>query len=118
MSGEELVIRHTSAVIYARLGDGSKAYIKYRVQDGVMELISTYTPPQHRGKGIARRLMEYAVRMAEENGWLIKPICSYAIYYFMKHPEKRHLLVPELRDADLEELFKKALEEERREGKG
>ncbi len=113
MGSVDLVIRHTSTVIYARLSDGSKAYIKYVVEDGVMKLLSTYTPPQHRGKGIAGRLMEYAVRMAEENGWLIEPVCSYAVYWFMKHPEKRHLLVPSLHGADLEKVFREALERER-----
>ncbi len=112
---EELEIKHTSRVIYARLPDNSKAFIKYSVENGVMKLWETYTPPQHRGKGIARRLMEYAVKMARENNWLIEPICSYSVYYFIKHPKERDLLVPEYRnmsDEELKELFRKRLEEE------
>ncbi len=112
----DLEIKHTSRVIYARLPDNSKAFIRYRVEGNVMKLLETYTPPQHRGKGIARKLMDYAVEMARKNKWLIEPICSYSVYYFIKHPEHRDLLVPEIRELGeegLKELFKKRLEEEK-----
>jgi predicted GNAT family acetyltransferase len=109
-------IRHTSRVIYARLPDNSKAFIRYIVENGVMKLLETYTPPQHRGKGVARRLMDYAVELAIKNNWLIEPICSYSIYYFIKNPDKRKLLVPRYRsmsDEELKELFRRRLEEEK-----
>ncbi len=94
--------------------DNSKAYIKYEVKDNRMRLLETYTPPQHRGKGIAKKLMEYAVRLAEERNLFIEPVCSYSVYYFIKNPGKRHLLAPEYRDIDLEELWKKRIEEEKK----
>lgn len=105
----EIEVKHTSAVIYARLPDGSKAYIKYAVEDGRMEIISTYTPPKYRGRGIASKLMGYAVKLARDKGLLIEPICSYSIHYMLKHPEHRDLLVPELRSADLEKLLEERL---------
>ncbi len=111
----DIEIRHTSTIIYARLPDGSKAYIKYTVENGRMRIISTYTPPKYRGMGIASKLMDYAVRLARNKGLLIEPICSYSIHYVLKHPEHRDLLVPELRSADLEKLLKERLEHERRE---
>ncbi len=97
-----------------RLEDGSKAFIRYVVKDNVMRIMETYTPPQHRGKGVAAKLMDYAIDLARRNGWFIEPICSYSIYYFIKHPEIRDLLIPELRESDLEDLFRKRLEEERK----
>lgn len=115
-----LEIKHTSTVIYARLSDNSKAFIRYRVENGVMKLIETYTPLQHRGKGIAKKLMQYAIELAKKNNWLIEPICSYSVYYFIKYPEYRELLVPEYRkmsDEELKELFKKRLEEEKKKDK-
>mgnify|MGYP000176749764 CR=1 FL=1 len=105
-------IKHTSTVIYTKFNDGSKAYVKYVIEGDRMKILETYTPPQHRGKGIARSLMDYAVRMAKERGLLIEPICSYAIRYFIKNPDKRMLLAPEYRSVNLEELFRKRLEEE------
>ena len=112
----DLDIKHTSRIIYAKLSDGSKAYIKYMVENNVMKLLETYTPPQHRGKGIARKLMDYAIKLAKENNWLIEPICSYSVYYFIKNPDKRELLIPQYRklsEEELKELFKKRLEEEK-----
>ncbi len=106
-------IRRTSRIIYVKLPDGDKAWIRYSVENGRLKLIETYTPPQHRGKGLARMLTDYAVRMAEEKGLVIEPICSYAVYYFIKNPDKRRLLAPEYRDMDLQKLFEQRLAEER-----
>ena len=108
-------IKHTSRVIYAKLPDGSKAYIKYSVEGNTMKLLATYTPPQHRGKGIARRLMDYAIELAARNNWLIEPICSYSIHYFIKNPDKRKYLVEKYRNMSEEELkkyFEQRLKEE------
>lgn len=112
---EDLVIRHTSKVIYAVLNNGSKAFIRYSVENNVMKLKETYTPPQYRGKGIAKKLMDYAIELAQSNNWLIEPICSYAVYYFIKNPDKKNVLIPkyrEMSEEELKELFKRRVEEE------
>lgn len=112
--GNELEIKHTSSVIYARLPESKeKAWIAYEVEGNVMKLLKTYTPPEYRGKGIAAKLTQYAVELARRNGWVIEPVCSYAIHYFIKHPELRELLKPELRNADLRKLFEERLKEEK-----
>ena len=112
--GEELEIRHTPSVIYARLpGIKEKAWIAYEVEGNVMKLLKTYTPPAYRGRGIAAKLTQYAIELARRNGWVIEPVCSYAIHYFIKHPELRELLKPELRDADLSKLLEERLREEK-----
>jgi len=112
--GNELEIKHTSSVIYARLpGSKEKAWIAYEVEGNVMKLLKTYTPPEYRGKGIAAKLTQYAIELARKNGWVIEPVCSYAIHYFIKHPELKQLLKPELRDADLRKLFEERLREEK-----
>ncbi len=101
-------------MIYARLpGLKEKAWIAYEVREGVMRILKTYTPPECRGRGVAARLTQYAVEMAKRNGWVIEPVCSYAIHYFIKHPELKHLLKPELRGANLRKLFEEQLREER-----
>lgn len=118
MTGEEFTIRHTSQVIYIILPGDVKAYLKYHVEENTMKLIETYTPPEFRGMGIASKLVEYAVNLAHENNWLIEPICSYAIYYFMKNKEKRELLIEKYRDMkedDWKQLFEHAKIRERRE---
>lgn len=111
-SSNNLEIKHTSTVVWVKFPDNSKAYIKYEVRGDRILVLETYTPPQHRGKGVARKLMEYILRLAQERNLLIEPVCSYSIYYFIKNPDKRDLLVPEYRRIDLEELWRKRVEEE------
>jgi hypothetical protein len=112
MSGE-FEVNMTGRVFYIKLPKGKKAYITYKIIDDKLQLISTYTPEEFRGKGLARRLVDYAVEYAANNNLLIEPICSYAVRYFIKNPDKRGLLAYEYREMDLEALFKKRLEEER-----
>ncbi len=111
---EDIVIGHTSRVVYVKFPDGSKAFIRYSIEGDRIKVLETYTPPQHRGKGIARKMMDYLVDLAIKKNLLIEPICSYSIYYFIKNPDKRNLLVPEIRGTDLEKLFRERLEEERK----
>jgi len=112
MASSNYVIKHTSQVIYATLPSGSKAYLKYLVDGNTMKLLETYVPPEFRGKGIAARLLEYAVNLAQSNGWLIEPVCSYAIHYFARNPSKRGILVERYRDLS-EEGWKRLFEEAR-----
>lgn len=100
MRRDEYVIRHTSQVIYAMLPSGGKAYLKYQVEGNVMKLIETYTPPEFRGKGIAAQLVDYAISLARRSNWLIEPVCSYAVYYFMKNQDKRDILVERYRSLE------------------
>lgn len=108
------VIKHTSTVIYAVMPDNSKAYLKYSINGNVMELLETYTPPQWRGIGIAKKLVEYAIDLARSNNWFIKPVCSFTIGYFIRNPDKRDILVSEYREMSVDEL-KKIMEERLRE---
>jgi len=106
-------IKVTGKVIYARLENGSKAYLTYTIKNGKIEINRTYTPPEHRGKGIAAKLMDKAVEIAQKEGYKIVPVCSYAVYYFIKNPDKKEVLADEFRKADLKELFKRRLSEEK-----
>ncbi|MEM1611561.1 MAG: GNAT family N-acetyltransferase [Sulfolobales archaeon] len=117
--GEELEVKYTSEVFYIKFNDGSKAYLTYKVEEGKMYLISTYTPPQHRGKGAAKRLVEKALEVARNKGLKVVPICSYATYYFLKNRDARELLDEPYRsmsDEELERYYKTRLEEERAKG--
>ena len=121
ISNDILKIRHTSQVIYTILPDRSKAYLKYSVENKVMKLIETYTPPQYRGRGIASQLVKYAVELAKNNNWLIEPICSYAVYFFTKNPEYRSFLTEyytNLSDQEWQKLLEEARsrEEQRKVG--
>ncbi len=112
----DVEIRYTSEVIWARLPDGSKAWLIYRVEGDRMFLEKTYTPPQHRGKGIARKLVEKAIEIAKQRNLKIVPVCSYTIWFFARNPGKRGVLAEEFRglsDDDWAKLFERRLSEER-----
>ncbi len=112
MASETPEVRYTKTVFYIKMPDGAKAYLRYSVEGDTLKLVETYTPPQHRGKGLARKMVEFALKFAEERDLKIEPICSYAVYYFLKNPDKRHMLLPKYQEMDLEELFRKRREEE------
>ncbi len=122
MAGQEdIKVEYTSTVFYVKFPDGSKAFLRYRVEGDRMELVETYTPPQHRGKGVARRMVEKAIEVARERGLKIVPICSYAVYYFIKNPQARDMLAEPYRSMSEEELkryYQERLEAEKRKGSG
>ncbi|MGQ9479015.1 MAG: GNAT family N-acetyltransferase [Thermoproteota archaeon] len=76
---------------YIVLPDSSRAWLKYRLEKGRVIVVSTFTPPEHRGKGLAARLMDEVVSFASSEGLKIVPLCSYAKSYMEKHPELKHL---------------------------
>lgn len=85
-------IVHRQNKFLMRLEPGKYAYLEYRVEDGIFFIDSTYTPPDHRGRGIAAKLVEEAIFYSKENGLRIVPNCDYAKKYFEEHPEYRQLL--------------------------
>ncbi|ANY15295.1 GNAT family N-acetyltransferase [Bordetella pseudohinzii] len=72
--------------------DGHVSELEYQLHDGVMVILHTGVPPEVGGRGIAARLTEAALAAARENGWKVRPRCSYAAVYFKRHPEYNDLL--------------------------
>jgi len=52
----------------------------------------TYTPPEFRGQNIAALLMNRSIADARRDGVKIRPVCSYAVAQFRRHPEWADLL--------------------------
>ena len=57
--------------------EGHKAYLSYNVFDDKIDLSYAYTPPELRGRGIAKIVVEYAFNYAKENNLKVIPTCSY-----------------------------------------
>ena len=109
-------IKFTKEVIWTKFEDGSKAWLRYSIKNNEMYLLETYTPPQHRGKGVASKLVEKAIEIAKNRNLKIVPICSYTIYYFMKHTEARDILSDGYRllnENEWRRLFEERLREEK-----
>ena len=47
----------------------------------------TFTPPELRGRGIAKELVQALIADAREEGFRIVPACSYVAQAFRDHPE-------------------------------
>jgi len=56
-------------------------------RDGARVAEHTLVPPVIGGRGVAARLVEALVADAQEQGFKVKPLCSYVVTAFERHPE-------------------------------
>lgn len=56
-------------------------------EGGVRAAEHTIVPPEIGGRGVAARLVEAMIADAREQGFRIKPACSYVAAAFGRHPE-------------------------------
>jgi len=67
--------------------DGHLALADYRINDGVMELYHTESPPALAGRGVASQLIRTALLSARAQGLKVRPTCSFVAAYLKRHPE-------------------------------
>ena len=67
--------------------DGHLALADYRIDDGVMELYHTESPPALAGRGVASRLIRTALLSARAQGLRVRPTCSFVAAFIKRHPE-------------------------------
>jgi predicted GNAT family acetyltransferase len=68
---------------------GGEAELRYADRgDGVLEFLSTSTPPAEQGKGVAARLVAAAVGEVRQRGQRIIPRCWYVQKWLAAHPEE------------------------------
>jgi predicted GNAT family acetyltransferase len=75
------------------LDDGEKAFIAYRIKDGIVYLIHTSVPEHQEGKGIAAELaVQLFTRLRKENihG---KLYCPYLKTFVERNPEWEDLFI-------------------------
>ena len=66
----------------------------YRLADGVAYFDHTEVPPAFGGRGVAGRLVQYAMDEIRSAGeWKVRATCSYVVRWFGQHPEYADLLV-------------------------
>ena len=86
---EHTVIHDEKVNRFEVFESGQIAYLQYEEKDGVLDILHTMVPPQLEGMGIAADLTTAAARYAEINQLKIKPTCSFAKTYFIRHKDKR-----------------------------
>ncbi|QWT21973.1 N-acetyltransferase [Bacillus sp. NP157] len=72
--------------------DGHECELDYRLEGKTMVITHTGVPEPVGGRGIANLLTRQAVKVAENQGWKIRPACSYAATWFRRNPEYGNLL--------------------------
>jgi len=67
--------------------DGVTVFMNYRLTGNVISLDHTETPVAARGRGLASRLVDGALRIARARGLKVVPRCPFVRAYLGKHPE-------------------------------
>lgn len=72
---------------------GKECILKYEKFEGIIDMRTLFVPANMRGKGIAKKVVDHAVKFARKNNLKIKASCSYITNYFEEHPEAKDLLL-------------------------
>lgn len=86
------IVHHAIPGRFATEVDGEQAHLDYEMAEGVMHITHTVVPEAIGGRGIAGRLVRAALEQARNEGWKVKPVCSYAEAWIGRHPEYADLL--------------------------
>jgi uncharacterized protein len=97
MSDTEYTVRReegpTRGRYFIDLAPGAQAEMTYgKSGTGPMVIDHTGVPPEFEGKGIAARLVNAAIADARSENFKIRPICSYVVAQFRRHPDWADLL--------------------------
>ncbi|WP_288318061.1 GNAT family N-acetyltransferase [Xylanibacter caecicola] len=83
----EYTINHDKARnMFTTVVDGHTAYVEYRLQKGVLDIIHTIVPRPVEGRGIAAALVKRAYGYALEQGLQRAGTCPYAAKWLERHP--------------------------------
>lgn len=72
--------------------NGLEVYALYTEDNGMLDLYSTYTPPQLRGQGLAEKVVLAAFEYAKEKNLKVIPSCWYAEKFVEKHTEYQNIV--------------------------
>ena len=72
--------------------DGIEGVLGYHNEGRLMVISHTDVPAVIGGRGVAGQLVRAAFEHARNEGWTVRPDCSYAAAWVKKHPEYASLL--------------------------
>jgi hypothetical protein len=77
------------------LDGGALALLEYReVGNGVLDYYRTYVPREHRGRGVAAGLVQFALDDARERGFKVRPTCPFVAKIIAGRPDYADLVDP------------------------
>lgn len=87
-------IKHIKGLFY--LGDNPEhtyARLEYRIDEDKMNIYHTFVDPSKRGQGLAKILLDEAIKFAKEKNYLIIPTCDYASKVMTNNHEYEDILL-------------------------
>jgi len=85
---EKIEVKRNNNLFFIKVNDKIASSLRYNIEKDIMYIVSTFTLPAYRGRGLASKLMQEAVNYAISSEIRkIKVHCSYARHWFKKHPE-------------------------------
>jgi predicted GNAT family acetyltransferase len=72
--------------------DGILCVLDYQFHNGVMIITHTGVPEAVGGRGIAADMTKAALDKARNEGWTVRPLCSYAAAYIQRNKQYQDLL--------------------------
>lgn len=85
---DDIAVTHNeSENRFETLVDGQLAICEYRLEGDRMIFTHTFVPSQLRGRGVAQKLVEVALKHAMENKRRVVPACSYVEAFIARRPE-------------------------------
>jgi predicted GNAT family acetyltransferase len=81
----EVVDRRDEGRLTVQEGD-SVAELVYEIEDGRMVLVHTGVPQEMGHRGVAGRLVAYALDVARRENMTLVPLCPYARKWMREHP--------------------------------
>ena len=67
--------------------DNQLSKLDYLLDEDTIVLTHVGVYPEHRGQGVAGKLVEVALKYAEENSFRVIPMCPYVATYIHRHPQ-------------------------------
>lgn len=61
--------------------EGKEAKLGYTINGNTINFYTTFVPPEGRGMGLARKLVEAGMAYAHEQNFEVEATCSYVIKY-------------------------------------
>jgi predicted GNAT family acetyltransferase len=73
--------------------EGTSSYIRYVLDDDVLDLVSTFVDPAVRGRTVGEKLVRTALDFAQERGYRVVPTCWFVETVVRRHRQYQPLLV-------------------------
>lgn len=67
--------------------DSQLSKLDYLLDEDTIVMTHVGVYPEHRGQGVAGKLVEVALNYAEKNSLRVIPMCPYVAAYIRRHPQ-------------------------------